>query len=95
MSYSPLRASGRTTVPSLMKPRGRTRLDESRLLEGRIGVAVEALAARDPEVALLDEVLVEVASGLERAVRGLGRDHERCPLDERGGGLATDFEGLI
>ena len=47
------------------------RSDEPRLGEGRIRVAVEALAARDPKVALLDEVLVEVAGVLERlGVRG-------------------------
>ena len=50
--------------------------DEPRLGEGRIRVAVEALAARDPKAALLDEVLVDVAGVLERLVDPL--DCPRC-----------------
>jgi hypothetical protein len=39
--------------------------DEPWLVEGGIRVAVEALAARDPKVTLLDEVLVDVAGVFE------------------------------
>jgi hypothetical protein len=45
--------------------------ESARLFEGRIRITVEALAAHDPEVALLDEVLVEVAGGLKRLVFGV------------------------
>jgi hypothetical protein len=47
--------------------------ESARLFEGRIRIAVEALAAHDPEVALVDEVLVEVAGGLKRLVFGVYR----------------------
>src|SRR5512145_1449695 len=40
--------------------------DEARPGESRIRVDVEALAARDSEPALLDEVCVEITGGLER-----------------------------
>ena len=46
--------------------------DESRLGEGWIRVVVEALASRDPEVASLDELLVDVAGGLQRLGVGGG-----------------------
>jgi len=44
------------------------RSDEARLGEGRVRFAVEALTVRHPEVAPLDELLVDVSGRLERGM---------------------------
>src|SRR5262245_26568833 len=64
-SFSPIRQSARQRLFEECE-RLSPGLDEARLSEGRIRVAVKTLATRHAKASLLDEVLVEVARVLGR-----------------------------